>query len=126
MRSLRGIIVLSAVLVIPLLLARAAAAQTPGTPGNPAPPQDQPAAQTGVPAAAEPATETATGKKKAEEEIVVTGSRIRRKDLTTPAPVTVISEEQVVASGKVSIGEFLQTLATTCSLLITVTGAGVV
>jgi iron complex outermembrane recepter protein len=46
----------------------------------------------------------------AEEEVVVTGSRIRRKDLTTPAPVTVINREQVVASGKVSIGDFLQSL----------------
>jgi len=52
----------------------------------------------------------ATGKKSAEEEIVVTGTRIRRKDLTTPAPVTVISREQVEASGKVSIGDFLQSL----------------
>jgi outer membrane receptor protein involved in Fe transport len=44
------------------------------------------------------------------EEIVVTGSRIRRKDLTTPAPVTVLSREQLMASGKVTIGDFLQTL----------------
>lgn len=44
------------------------------------------------------------------EEIVVTGSRIRRKDLTTPAPVTVISRDQIVQSGKVSIGDFLQSL----------------
>jgi iron complex outermembrane receptor protein len=62
-----------------------------------------------------PTTGTAGGpsagrKKEATEEIVVTGSRIRRKDLTTPAPVTVISREQVTASGKVSIGEFLQSL----------------
>src|SRR5438093_713243 len=46
----------------------------------------------------------------AEEEILVTGSRIRRKDLTTPAPVTVITREAVQASGKVSIGDFLQSL----------------
>src|SRR4051812_114993 len=62
-----------------------------------------------------PTTGTAGGpsagrKKEATEEIVVPGSRIRRKDLTTPAPVTVISREQVTASGKVSIGEFLQSL----------------
>jgi outer membrane receptor protein involved in Fe transport len=44
------------------------------------------------------------------ETMVVTGSRIRRKDLTTPAPVTVLSREQVQASGKVSIGDFLQSL----------------
>ncbi|WP_242344719.1 TonB-dependent receptor [Anaeromyxobacter terrae] len=44
------------------------------------------------------------------EEVVVTGTRIRRKDLTTPAPVTVISREQVQASGKLSVGEYLQSL----------------
>src|SRR5262249_58315124 len=44
------------------------------------------------------------------EEVVVTGSRVRRKDLTTPAPITVINREQVQASGKVSLGDFLQTL----------------
>jgi outer membrane receptor protein involved in Fe transport len=49
-------------------------------------------------------------RKTAEEQLTVTGSRIRRKDLTTAAPVTVISREQVVASGRTSIGEFLQTL----------------
>jgi outer membrane receptor protein involved in Fe transport len=45
-----------------------------------------------------------------EEEIVVTGSRIRRKDLTGPAPVIVYSREQIQATGRVSIGEFLQTI----------------
>jgi outer membrane receptor protein involved in Fe transport len=44
------------------------------------------------------------------EEVVVTGSRIRRKDLTTPAPVTVLNREAVQASGKVSVGDFLQSL----------------
>ena len=44
------------------------------------------------------------------EEVVVTGSRIKRKDLTTPAPVTVVNREQILASGKISIGDFLQTL----------------
>ncbi|MCM2332813.1 MAG: TonB-dependent receptor [Anaeromyxobacteraceae bacterium] len=44
------------------------------------------------------------------EEVVVTGSRIRRKDLTTAAPVSVVNKEQVAASGKVSIGEYLNTM----------------
>src|SRR5512135_373096 len=52
----------------------------------------------GAPAGAAPAEETVgappAGKQKFGEEIVVTGSRIRRKDLTTPAPVTVLSREQ--------------------------------
>ncbi len=40
----------------------------------------------------------------------MTGSRIPRMDLTTPAPVTVINEEQLKQSGKISLGDFLQTL----------------
>jgi outer membrane receptor protein involved in Fe transport len=44
------------------------------------------------------------------EEVLVTGSRVRRKDLDTPAPVTVISSQTIVDSGKVTIGDFLQTL----------------
>ncbi len=65
--------------------------------------QEPPAA----PAAAEP---TEAKKAAAEEEILVTGSRIRRKDLTTPAPVTVLSREDFQASGKLTVGQFLQTL----------------
>ena len=53
---------------------------------------------------------SATPKKSATEEIVVTGSRVRRKDLNTPAPVTVLSRDQITASGRVSLGEFLQAL----------------
>jgi iron complex outermembrane receptor protein len=44
------------------------------------------------------------------EEVVVTGSRIKRKDLTAAAPVTVVSKEQIQASGKISLGEFLQSI----------------
>src|SRR5215472_12258752 len=81
-------------------------------PSTPPPDQPaQPAAEAAQPAAeaAEP-TAPKRGKRAGEEEIVVTGSRVRRKDLTTPAPITVINKEQVAASGKVSIGDFLQTL----------------
>jgi iron complex outermembrane receptor protein len=42
--------------------------------------------------------------------VVVTGSRIGRMDLTAAAPVTVLSREQLQASGMISLGEFLQTL----------------
>jgi len=45
-----------------------------------------------------------------EEQIVVTGSRVRRKDLTTPAPVTVLTRQQWQESGKLTIGDFLQSL----------------
>jgi len=91
--------------LVTLLLPRQSAAQQP-------PPESQaaPAGQTASPAAAEPATETAAGQREVKEEIIVTGSRIRRKDLTTPAPVTVISREQINASGKITIGDFLQSL----------------
>lgn len=44
------------------------------------------------------------------QEVVVTGSRIPRKDLTTAAPVTVIDREQIERSGQVGLGEFLQQL----------------
>jgi len=52
----------------------------------------------------------APGRRTASEEIVITGTRIKRKDLTTPAPITVISRSQMEASGRVSVGDFLQTL----------------
>lgn len=44
------------------------------------------------------------------EEILVTGTRIPRKDLTTPAPVTVISREEIQARGYATLGDFLQSL----------------
>jgi outer membrane receptor protein involved in Fe transport len=44
------------------------------------------------------------------EEVVVTGSRVRRMDLSGEAPVMVINREQLIESGKTSIGDFLQTL----------------
>jgi len=57
-----------------------------------------------------PVDEAPTPRPEATEEIVVTGSRVRRKDLTTPAPVIVITREQITRSGYVSVGEFLQAL----------------
>ena len=53
---------------------------------------------------------SATPTKSASEDIVVTGTRVRRKDLNTPAPVTVVTRDQIQASGKVSVGDFLQSL----------------
>jgi outer membrane receptor protein involved in Fe transport len=44
------------------------------------------------------------------EDIVVTGSRIRRKDLAGAAPVVVFTRQQIQASGRANIGEFLQTI----------------
>jgi iron complex outermembrane receptor protein len=44
------------------------------------------------------------------EEIVVTGSRIPRKELSTAAPVTVLEKEQLEKTGRTSIGEILQSI----------------
>ncbi len=60
----------------------------------------------GVAAAEEPPA--AAPRAAVEEEVVVTGSRIPRKDLTTPAPVTVFTREDIEASGRLSVGDFLQ------------------
>jgi outer membrane receptor protein involved in Fe transport len=51
-----------------------------------------------------------TANEQEEEVIVVTGSVIERKEYTTPAPVSVLSKEELDASGMVSIGEVLQNL----------------
>jgi iron complex outermembrane recepter protein len=86
---------------------QAPAQQPAGTPAV----TQAPAAAVGQPEPGTPeATSASPHKKKAEEEIVVTGSRVRRKDLTTPAPVAVISREQIQASGFASVGDFLQQL----------------
>src|SRR5947209_8067630 len=91
------------------LTASIAAAGMASAQTTPAPaPENQPPAPTGTTEA--PATTTEAPKKSATEEIVVTGTRVRRKDLNTPAPVTVLSRDQITASGKVSLGEFLQAL----------------
>ena len=93
-------------------LTGAAMAQTPPAdnqvPGTP-PPSAETAPVSPAPAAT-PAPDEATGRKRAEEEIVVTGSRVRRKDLSTPAPVTVISRQQLQASATPTLGDFLQLL----------------
>src|SRR5215472_7145329 len=93
---------LAAVLVPHLCVAGIAAAQQ--TRATPAPePSPAPAAE--ATPAEEATSDRPARKKSAEEEIVVTGSRIRRKDLTTPAPIAVISKQEIQASGKVSIGD---------------------
>src|SRR5215813_6752189 len=97
-----------AMLLLPQFYLAGAVNAQPSTAGGT--PPDQPAAEAAQPAAEAAEPTAPKGKRAGEEEIVVTGSRVRRKDLTTPAPITVINKEQVEASGKVSIGDFLQTL----------------
>ncbi|HEY6912335.1 MAG TPA: TonB-dependent receptor [Myxococcales bacterium] len=94
---------LAATAVSSLLLASPRAlAQQPAPPpedNNPSP----------TPTSAPPA-QAEQKNKDMQEEIVVTGSRLRRKDLTTPAPVTVVTRQQFEGSGKMTIGDFLQTM----------------
>ncbi len=97
-----------------LLAALPAPAQTEPAPA--AEPQAQPVPAVAVePAAAEPQPGEVVVAPAAPapgdiEEIVVTGSRINRADLNTPAPVTVVSREQIVQSGRASVGDILQSL----------------
>src|SRR5713226_1154336 len=105
MPSRRNAVSMAALLVSQIYVAGLAAAQetVPGTAPSP-----NPVAQE---VQAESTSAEGTPRRRAKaEEIVVTGSRIRRKDLTTPAPITVITKDAIQASGKVSIGDFLQTL----------------
>ncbi len=44
------------------------------------------------------------------EEIVVTGSRLKRSDLNSISPITVLSEEDLKASGNLTLEDFLQDL----------------
>ncbi|MFL5310829.1 MAG: TonB-dependent receptor plug domain-containing protein, partial [Myxococcales bacterium] len=117
MRSRPRLFGKTSVLLSFLCLAGAASAQVPSarrTPAPPAaleqqatPPVAEPPATAAVPVSPAAADE-APARRAGEEEIVVTGSRVRRKDLTTPAPVTVLTREQLQASGKVTIGDCLQ------------------
>ncbi|TMB09383.1 MAG: TonB-dependent receptor, partial [Deltaproteobacteria bacterium] len=92
------------------LSAGLAAAQSQETP----PPSAPPPATPDQPGAVEPAAPTSAPppdqRRGVTEELVVTGSRIRRKDLTTPAPVTVVTREQFETSGRMTIGDYLQTM----------------
>jgi iron complex outermembrane receptor protein len=83
-----------------------ASAQQPSLPSQPGGSSTDVAGTANVPAVPEEAPTRRAG----EEEITVTGSRVRRKDLTTPAPVTVFTRQQIEESGRATIGEFLQLL----------------
>ncbi|WP_300617208.1 TonB-dependent receptor [Dokdonella sp.] len=62
---------------------------------------------TGFAQEAPPAPDTAANTL---EKIEVTGSNIRRSDVETAAPIEIISRQQLQASGKMTVGDFLQTL----------------
>src|SRR5260370_5402128 len=100
----RNAVSVAALLVSQIYLTGLAAAQQ-----TPPAEATQPAATPAVPetTAAPEVTPDATGaprRRAGGEDIVVTGSRIRRKDLTTPAPATVINRQQQTPSGKGSLG----------------------
>ena len=99
MKSRRTTIQVASILFLSAGLAAAQSQETP----PPTTADQQAGAEPAVPTSA-PERHTVT------EEVVVTGSRIRRKDLTTPAPVTVVTREQFESSGRMTIGDFLQTM----------------
>ncbi|HEY1555395.1 MAG TPA: TonB-dependent receptor [Kofleriaceae bacterium] len=47
-------------------------------------------------------------KTQSEEVITVTGSLVERRELTTPAPVTVVDREKLLAAGVTNVGDMLQ------------------
>jgi outer membrane receptor protein involved in Fe transport len=75
-----------------------------------APPAPPPPAPASDPAAAISDDEFAriADEQSKEEVIFVTGSTIGRRGLTTPAPLTILDRELLVAAGQSSVGEILQ------------------
>ncbi|HXN82927.1 MAG TPA: Plug domain-containing protein, partial [Myxococcales bacterium] len=101
---------MTSLLFLPWLAAERAQAQQPATTAEPAQAPAQPEATPATPTTTEAPSADAEQRKAAREEITVTGSRVRRKDLTTPAPVTVLTRAQFEESGKLTLSDFLQTL----------------
>lgn len=63
-----------------------------------------------APEALEPTTGTAEERSPANEQIVVTGSRIRRTDLTATGPATTVTAENIANTGLVNLETVLQRL----------------
>jgi iron complex outermembrane recepter protein len=79
-----------------------------GQTADPAPAATQPAPTEAAPA---PATAPAPAAQAATPEIVVTGSVFRRRDLTTPSPVTVVSAKDLQARGITTASDAVLSLA---------------
>ncbi len=90
--------IFAATAITVLAMAASAVAQT--TPTAPSPTPDQTAAQK----AAQKAAATPVG------ELVVTGTRIKTSDFTSPSPITVVTPEQAELEGQGDIATLLQTL----------------
>jgi iron complex outermembrane recepter protein len=98
-----GLVLVSAFTAVSTARAQGETSTTTMTPPPPA--VEQPVEATPAePVAAEPEA------KKAAEELVITGSRIRRLDLATPAPVAVLGKQEIQDSGLASVGQILQNL----------------
>ncbi len=105
--------VLRVLVALGFVISSVAVAQDATTPPPAAPPPAAPppaAPQSAVVGEAPAAAPAAKGDEERTEEIVVTGTRIRRKDLTTPAPVSIVNRDALVNSGKISLGDFLQSV----------------
>lgn len=76
---------------------KAESQQLPGQPSSEVP--SQPATGT--------AAETKSDKDKPVEKVVVTGSRIRRPNLTQPTPVTTVTEERIRNAGTSNLGDIV-------------------
>jgi iron complex outermembrane recepter protein len=92
-------------------------AKGPAVPADPAPPGPGPAPAAQPVPVAEPTAELTDAEfaKLAEQEskeevIVVTGSTIGRKTLTTPAPMTILNRETLNAAGRATVGDIIQQL----------------
>ncbi|TMA83922.1 MAG: TonB-dependent receptor [Deltaproteobacteria bacterium] len=113
MNPRRTTIQVASILLLSAGLAAAQSQETP-PPTESAPPSALPPTTADQQGAAEPAVPTSApppaDRRGVTEELVVTGSRIRRKDLTTPAPVTIVTREQFESSGRMTIGDYLQTM----------------
>ncbi len=95
----------------------APAADAPPAPPPPAPAPTEaaaPAPGAGATVTAEAPTETEAAANVQQDDegevIIITGSTIARKHLTTPAPVSILDRADLDAAGMVSIGEVLQNL----------------
>jgi iron complex outermembrane recepter protein len=87
----------------PPVVAEPAPEAVPITPIEPVPPVPPPVAEA---PASEP--ESAADDATRLEGIEVTGSRLTRTDMETPAPVIAISREQILSTGATSLGEILK------------------
>ncbi len=104
-RKIQALLATSAAAMLIAIAAEARAADETAIPELQAAPQAQTQTQT--------QTQTEEEKKAEEEEIeqiVVTGSRIRRSELESPAPLTIIDSEAVKLSGENNLADFLSEL----------------